>query len=272
LDFKLRPAALWLHLVQLDKYYLDVVADDGGGCISYAAHLDGFGLAATVAATLRWQSDGAKSALQRRTLHGVLPGATRGGLTWRCPSLTAAGVWHARAPAGAETTLWGDARGAVVWQALVPRAEVELQLGQQTVSGWGYAERLRLNVAPWRLPIDRLCWGRFASAAHSVVWIVWEHATPRRWLWHNGTLFGHFTVADREVRWPSGHVVLGEPRPLRVGRLADTAFAHWPGLHYWIPRRLQLLDERKWCAPAALTAAASATTHGWVIHEHVYFR
>lgn len=253
----------------LEKFYLDVVTPDGDGCIGYAARLDGFGLSATAATTLAWSGPATTPALQRRSLRGRLPSLNSAGVTWKCPALEAVGRWTRAGPAGAPQTLWRDEHGSVVWQVLAPRAPASVRLGDATFEGWGYAERLRLDIAPWRLPIAGLHWGRFVSAEHSVVWIIWEHAKPRRWLWHDGVLHEDFQSDARSLVWPGAGLQLGEPRILRAGRLADTAFAHWPGMQRWLPRQILHYEESKWCSPATLTHGASAPVPGWVIHEYV---
>lgn len=258
--------------MHLEKFYVDVVGTDGSGCIGYAARLDGFGLAATIATTLRWDAAPATAPEQRRTMHGTLPAVAKGNLTWNCPALALAGTWNAQESAGAERTLWAGENGAVCWQALAPRARVELQLDGRAINGWGYAERLSLNLPPWQLPIDGLLWGRFVSPTHSAVWIEWQHPTPRRWLWHSGTECAQFTIAENGLSWSDGAVAFGALRTLRSGRLASTAFAHWPRMQRWLPKRIQALDETKWCAPGTLTDRNGATVPGWVIHEHVRFR
>ena len=265
--FKAASPALPHLRVHLEKYYVDVIGADGSGLIGYAARLGG--LAATVAATLRWEGNPGRAPEARHTLRGQLPVAGDARVTWRCPALALAGTWDAPAPAPAEQLLWGDARGGVFWQVLAAPARVTLHAGDRTVVGWGYAERLRLNLPPWRLPIDGLRWGRFVAPAHCAVWIEWAHATPRCWLWHNGAAGARPTVTESGVGWTDGRVAFGALRPLRTGRLADTVFARWPGLRRWLPARVQAFHETKWCAPATLTAADGTVTAGWVIHEHV---
>ena len=115
---------------------------------------------------------------------------------------------------------------------------------------WGYAERLRLNLRPGRLPIDGLRWGRFVSAAHSAVWIAWEHPTPRRWLWHDGAEILEPKISDREISWPDGRVTMGEPRTLRTGRLAETVLARWPRVQRWLPKRSRRSTNRSGARPA----------------------
>jgi hypothetical protein len=221
--------------VQLEKFYLDVVGTDGSGCIAYAARLDGFGFAATLAATLQWDADVTHLPAQARTLRGQLPRSVPAGMAWDCAALAAAGTWSAKEPAGLERVLWNDAESEVSWQPLAPRAKVELQLGRQMIRGLGYAERLRLNVPPWRVPIDGLHWGRFVSPAHSVIWIEWVHSTPRRWLLHDGVECSEFRIADDQVTWDGGRIKFGQSRARGAGPLSTTIFARWPRVERWLP-------------------------------------
>ena len=254
----------------MEKYYVDFVRPDGSGCIGYAARLGG--VAATLAATLEWPVDPAQPGTPKRTLRGRLPVAVPAGLTWTCAGLDIAGEWRTAEPAHAERVLWSDARGAVRWQVLAPRARVAGRLHGRPFSGWGYAEKLTLGVAPWHLPIDALRWGRFVAPTHSVVWIEWAQAAPRRWVWLNGRACASPVIAPDGVRWPGGHLAFGRPHTLRIGRLATTVFARWPGLQRLLPPRLLAFDESKWCVSGILTLADEPAASGRVIHEQVRFR
>ena len=256
--------------MHLEKYYVDVVRPDGSGCIGYAARLGG--LAATIAATLEWTADPGQACTQHRTLRGRRPAAVAAGLTWECAALEIAGRWTTAEPAHAQRVLWSDARGAVRWQVLAPRARVEGRLHGRPFSGWGYAEKLTVDIAPWHLPIDALRWGRFVAPTHSVVWIDWAHATPHRWVWHNGLACEAPVIAPTGVSWRDGRLDFGVPRTLRTGRLAATVFARWPGLQRLLPPRLLALDESKWCVSGILTLADRSAASGRVIHEHVRLR
>lgn len=256
--------------VQIEKYYVDVVGPDGRGCIGYAARLDGLGLHATAAATLCW--DHPPAIRQQRTLRGTVPVWDEHGLAWRCPALDASGVWSGRDAATAEQVLWREPAGTLRWRTLAPHARVQFTVAGETITGLGYAECLHLDFTPWHLPIDALRWGRFISDQHSVVWIEWTHATPRRWLWHNGQPVAAFTLHRDAVVWAAHRLELQPPRTLRCGRLADTVLARWPAVRRLLPRQIQAFDETKWCAPASLLNADGARDDGWVIHEYVRFR
>jgi len=256
--------------VQVDKYYLDAVAPDGSGCIGYAARLEGLGLGATAACLLQWDAAPAPKLSRRRTLRGTMPVATGTGVTWQCGPLAVDGRWENAGPAGELQELWREGDGCVQWQVLAPRGQVALASGRGQVAGWGYAERLRLNVPPWRLPISTLHWGRFVSPTQSVVWIGWEQGEARRWLWHNGVAHHEFVLGASTLTWSGGNLELDQPRTLRSGLLAATALAGWPGLRRVVPARIQAWGETKWCRPALLEPAGQPAVTGWVIHEEVH--
>ena len=259
--------------VHLEKFYVDVVTKDGSGCIGYAARLHGFGLAATLASTLRWPVDSGGAAVQRRTSRGTLPGIAQGALHWRCSALGLDGIWSSAPHTHAEAKiLWLDGAGSVTWEVLAPRARVELRADDGDLIGWGYAERLTLTVNPWRLPIDSLRWGRFVSPEHSVAWIDWEHRTPRRWLLHDGIEIRGFNVDDAHLSWPGHALAFHETRVLRSGRLADTVFSRWRLIERVLPRRILALQETKWCSAGVLINDDGKETPGRVIHERVRFR
>lgn len=258
--------------MHLDKYYLDVVSPDGSGWIGYAACLEGLGVTVAAASTLRWDAAPLPTVTSRRTLRGTLPASNDQGLDWHCGPLELSGWWESPGSGVGPQTLWADEEGFLRWEALAPFARVNLSLGRDTITGWGYAERLQLNVVPWRLPITTLRWGRFVAPGTSVIWIGWAHAPPRHWLWHNGAAHHSFALDATTLSWPGGTLLLGPARTLRAGRLGDTVFARWPHLQPSVPARILAWRETKWCRLATLVAPGRPTTTGWVIHEDVCFQ
>lgn len=257
--------------LNVEKFYLDVVGADGSGCIGYATQVAGVALPFAPAVALTWGADSNEPAAQVRTLRGKLPRLDGDVWHWRCPKLAIAGDWRSRAAPVTEE-LWRDARGAVVWENLAPRAEVTLRVGDREFQGWGYAERLRLTIAPWHLPIDSLHWGRFISAGTSVVWISWEHETERNWLWHDGRPCELHAVSPDAVVWREGRIDLEARRVLRSGRLDETVFHRWPRAAAWLPARIRAFEETKWCSRATLRVGDAPPQTGWAIHEYVRFQ
>ena len=258
--------------MQLEKFYADVVTDRGDGCIAYAARVRGFGLGATLAATLRWPAASTAPVVQQRTARGTLPAASASEIEWNCPALGANGRWLRATQGPAASLTWREGRGTLNWQVLAPCAAVNLQVNGESLAGWGYAERLSLDFSPLRLPIDVLRWGRYVSPAQSAVWIEWTHERTRRWIWHNGTEVPATCLDETGVTWPDHRVNFETMRPLRTGRLIETLFARWPQARRVLPKWLAEFDEKKWCAPATLRGPNGAADRGWVIHERVHFR
>lgn len=263
-----------LSRVQLDKFYFDAVTEDGTGWIGYAARLAGIGPTATLASTLSWTPDPTVAVTHRRTLRGTWPTVTAESVAWSCPALAFAATWQNPQPAPADQVLWSAAgNGSVRWHPVATHGRVEVKTADRRLEGWGYVERLRINVAPWRLPISGLHWGRYASARHSVIWIEWEHAQPRHWLWHQGVRVEQSHRSDLGLFWPGHRLLLHSERArtLRAGQLGRTVFARWPAVARWMPARLQRVEEWKACTPATVFDRDGAEDRGWVIHEYVRF-
>lgn len=258
--------------MRLEKYYWDVVTDDGAGAIGYAARIRGAGIPITLGATLRWNGPDEAGTANRRTWRGRLPERTSTGGHWHCPALRATVHWQGVRTPQDEITLWHDAGGGGArWQVLAPAAEMEFQIDGHVLRGRGYVECLRLDVAPWRLPIDELRWGRFIAPGHAVVWIEWLHDTRRAWCFHNGVPV-QAACSDQAVRWPGGRLELERRQTLRSGRLGQTAFGRWPTLRALLPRRIRDYDETKWCASGTLHLTDGAAASGWAVHERVIMR
>jgi hypothetical protein len=257
--------------VRIEKYYLDVITPEGGGCIGYTARVDGAGLRVSLAALLAWPHDVSQPTRQRRTWRATFPQTSADGIRWQCPGLHTAGEWRPLETAWREETLLAGAEGTLQWQVLAPRARASLSANGEHFTGLGYAERLRMDFAPWLLPIDGLRWGRFVSARESLVWIEWNHAQPRRWLWRRGRPLVPVEIGDRGLRWPGGSLAIAAPRTLRTGRVGETVFARLGGARRWLPAWLRAVDETKWCARGVLETDEGLRDTGWVIHEVVRF-
>ena len=258
--------------MHLEKFYADVVTNDGDGCIGYAVRGGGLGLGATLAASLRWAADSVAPVVQQRTTRGTLPATTANGIAWSCPALGIDGRWSPDFKIPTASLIWREGRGTLQWQVLAPSAAVTLRLKGETLAGRGYAERLTLDFSPLRLPIDVLRWGRFVSPAQSAVWIEWAHETTRRWVWHNGSEVAATSLDETGVAWPGHRVEFAAGRPLRTGRLIETLLSRWPQARRALPGWLAEFDEQKWCAPATLRGPGDATDRGWAIFERVRLR
>jgi hypothetical protein len=256
----------------LSKWYMDGVADDGGALVAYAAELGWGALRLSYASALHRPAGGEPRSWS--SLRGSAPPSFDGtSLTWSSRPLGLEGRWTSMA-GPIEATVLDSADGSVTWRCHQPlaRARVTLPDGSALV-GLGYTERLELTIAPWKMPIDELRWGRFTGEAGSLVWIDWRGPYAKQLVYHDGRLVGPARVGDDAVEAEDGSVRLAiDPGAvLREGALGRTALAVIPEVDRLFPARILATEERKWCARGALTTAAGTIT-GQVIHEVVRWR
>ena len=263
-------------MFRLTKWYLDLVTDDGAAFIGYALRLRWNRLAVSYASTLLSLPDAPtrERFTLRRTPRPVL--GEDGSVAWTCGPLGVDGRWAPRLPP-VRRRLYsgpgsGEGSGTLDWECVAPAADARLRLGPRELAGTGYAERLRLTLPPWRLPLDELLWGRFLGARSSVVWIEWRGEAPRRVVLVDGR-----DASDGAVIDPAGVALPGTrldlqrdgSRSLRDGPLADV-FAAVPALARLVPGRLGRARESKWLSRARLSRSDTTPADtGWAIHEVV---
>jgi hypothetical protein len=132
------------------------------------------------------------------------------------------------------------------------------------VEGLGYVEELVMTVPPWRLPIDSLRWGRFASARSGLTWIEWRGAHPLRLALLDGKPADLASASEEQVDAGGSSLSLSAAAVLRSGRIARTALSGIPGLARTFPLGILGLEETKWRSRGTLGA-----DQGWAIHEVV---
>lgn len=181
--------------------------------------------------------------------------------------------FEARQPAFEERLL-GNEAGAVEWRVEAPAAAVSASVrGFAPLHGIGYAERIRITIPPWRLPIRELRWGRWIAAdgTRSVVWIDWRGRLPRSWAFVDGVSVPAPQVTDEEVRAGATEVALGERRTLQARSLAEIV-STIPALGAMVPQSFLGLRQSRWCSDGLLREGHAAPCAGRAIHEVVVFR
>ena len=155
-----------------------------------------------------------------------------------------------------ERELYRDDEGYVLWRCLVPRGESD------------YAEFLEMTIAPWRLPINMLRWGRIVTAKTSLVWIEWSGARPLMLALHDGREASVINISDDEVRLADGtRLAIADRTTLREAPLSATLGP----LRFLLPRKLTAFHETKWRSRGTIFNGDEAIDGGWVIHERVRF-
>lgn len=249
----------------LDKYYFDAVADDGRCFIGYSALLRWGPLRLPFHGGI-WCDSAGTVRTSERYLKRPLPVDTGAATTWRTPK--GEGRWSGGLSCAPRTLYAGEA-GNIEWELLRDRAAVELTDGPfGGFKGLGYSERLRMRIAPWKLPIRALHWGRFHGERTTVVWIRWEGAIPLTLVLVNGIERTDVMVEADGLRSGDLRIAFSERRVLRDGTLRENLFGRrkWP---VWVfPQAGLNVVERKYISRGTMRTAG-AHESGWAMHELV---
>lgn len=248
---------------ELSKWYLDCVSATGDVSIAYT------GTAHWGPIRLHYSSLLDSTADKVRTRHSLRPqSAPRidlGTLRWQSRALHVDAEWQHDSPELRET-VFASSEGFVEWHCLMPRAHARLR----DRVGFGYAEHLRMTLAPWRLPLDTLRWGHFATPSHWIVWIDWRGGFSRQIVYRNGLLAPAVRLDDGAIEFSDGaRLSLDRSLVLRSGPLGSTALSVIPGVRDLLPARLLEIDECKWRSRGRFACPGAPPVEGWAIHEKV---
>jgi hypothetical protein len=165
--------------------------------------------------------------------------------------------------------LWRDADCAISWDPIVLNGEVSDASG---TFAHGYAERLIMNFAPWRLGLSVLRWGRFCGKRHHLVWIQWYGRVSLQLAVSEGRRTPLARLGKCGVRLMDGTQLdwsLAERRVL-VDEAIGTGALRMLG--WCVPgsaRRFLAGRARKWLTSAALTRRGERRDDGHAIYEEV---
>ena len=126
-----------------------------------------------------------------------------------------------------------------------------------------------MTVAPWRLGIARLWWGRFCGDRHSLVWIAWEGARPLRLALLDGSDVDLHTVELENVALGSVRLRLSDHRVVVDQVMGTGALAAMPLRARIAPVTFLAGRECKWIAAGALESAGAVVDRGDVVFETV---
>ena len=248
---------------QLSKWYLDCVTDSGKTFIAYVGDLHWGPLHLHYSSLLRSEQNAVtqQNSLRQPSMP-VLDGKS---MSWNSDHFDFSAVWQSDLSELRQTVFTSE-EGSVEWHCLIPVAQVRTN-GD---SGLGYVEHLTMTVAPWKIPIQNLRWGRFGSASDWVVWIDWQGEFSKRILYRNGETVSASTLDDQQITFADGsRLTMDRSLILRNGPLGTTALSSIPGVTNTFPARLLQINECKWRSRATLECRGRPVVEGWAIHEIV---
>lgn len=247
----------------LSKWYLDLTTDAGEVLIGHTGYFRWPSIYLNCSSVSRSSPGG--STIQSTSLRfNPEPVAGDRGVAWSHPALHVTGEWTPDSASLGET-IYASIEGVVEWHCLMPRARVRTDQG---LMGLGYVEHLWITVAPWKLPIDKLRWGRFLTDTMFVVWMDWLGPYHRRLVFRNGRKEHVRHMEDHRIEFEDGAVLRLQPaRVLRSGPIGRTALQSIPGVHADCPARLLAIHETKWLSEGHYEASGEATQKGWALHK-----
>jgi hypothetical protein len=243
---------------ELSKWYGDCISESGDARIAYSAGVRYGHLKVGYSSLL----DGKAVAHSLRRARIADEGEA---LSWEAPGLSAS--WSRR-DAQLRATVFESEEGAVEWRCIIPKGSAAMN----EIRGLGYAEYLRMTIAPWKLPIRTLRWGRFLTPNTTLIWIDWQGSFATRIVFLNGRRVPAGTLDDGGLLVDNGvRIAFDRGHVLRQGNLGSTVFAAVPGLDRIAPARMFLVDECKWKSRATMQFPDGIAEEGWCIHEVVHW-
>jgi hypothetical protein len=260
----------------LSKWFLDFVGENGEAMIFYSAKLKWHGFSASYTSWLRY--DFASGVQLKSRFRDVQAPQMSGDLiTWSDSGFDVSGTWKSSAKM-IQARLFDSEDGFLDWKCYQPASKVQLKINGDVWDGSGYAEQLILTVAPWKIPMDELRWGRFGSGENNLVWIELREKTKRQWLWLNGEKIENCTIEDEQISLPEKNLVLNLDRGVllesekKIFSVVEKLIRYIPGFNKVIPIHFLMADEFKWLSKGQLQSQGKTIDSGMAIHELVNFK
>lgn len=262
----------------LDKWFLDVVTDEGEAMIFYAAQLVWKGWTVPYTSWLHYQPGSGQGVQQRSRFRNVqMPLHNEGMIRWSDARFGVEGEWQAAADP-LQARLFDSEEGYLDWRCFQPVSRVQLHIGDTLVKGRGYAEQLILTAPPWKIPMDELRWGRMSSEKNYLVWVEIKEKRNQQWLWWNGERVGDAVIQDDQIALPKQELLIKLDRSVelegekKIFTVVGDLLKFIPGFDQVMPLQFLMADERKWLSRSQLYSREQLRSSGMAIHELVDFK
>lgn len=251
----------------LEKWYMDVVSDDATAAIGYFSILRWKKFSLTYSGLILRNKQGEVAIKNSfKNISSPLWSGTQ--LQWNTEFLKSG--WSAISPP-IQIDLLKNKNQFIEWNCFMPKGHGKAIIGDTSVEGLGYAEKMTLNIAPWQLPIKELFWGRFLSSDYSIIWIEWRGPQPKLLIWVNAELENNGTISNDGIQVGKMKLIFQTKFELRSGNIGETIFKGIRKVLSIFPASIFQLHEKKWCGVANLTTNGQQFT-GTYIHEHVIWQ
>lgn len=256
----------------LDKWYLDIVEEKGNVLILYAAILKWHGFSIPYKRVLHYNNiqvaeKSEFSSLQLPEINGKV-------ISWEDSGLNIYGSWS-QMTAGISQQLMHTDEGELRWNCF-PINDAHVIWKGMPILGKGYADQILMTIAPWKLGLRSLIWGRFISDQHFLIWIQIDLENTRsKWIWYNGQAMEDPLIEENIISVPEKGLKLfiSDDVPLTKGRIIQQVMkgilSFIPFLSF--PKKFLSSKELKSRARGELITNGNMIFNGWVIHERIQF-
>ena len=259
----------------LNKWFLDVVGDNGETMIFYSAKLSWKGLSVHYAS---WINAHPESGLNVKShfLNVQSPEINGRLITWQDSKFKISGSWKAK-DEPVHARLFDSDEGYLDWNCLQPCSAVQLKIKDRTITGTGYVEQLILTAPPWHIPMNDLRWGRFHSLHDTIVWIELRKEYKQQWLWLNGEKITNCSIEDHHISAADERFSLKLDRSVvlesekKIFQVVQKLLRYLPGFSKLMPSKFLMADSHKWVSKCEFQKDDNPATRGMAIHEWVNF-
>lgn len=245
----------------LEKWYADSV-ENGQVQIRYLANLHLGPITIGYSGGLQ---DG-RSTTTRVGIRGIaLPSVVDNVVHWPTNDSAEALAWTGAVVRSEELAREDDR--AITWSPIVLNGRLRINECQRPAGG--YVERLTLGIAPWRLGLKRLKWGRFCGKAHSLVWIEWEGEIPKKLSLLDGENDSLLEVTQRRVRTQRAELTMENPNEIVSEPIGSGALKAAGLIKMFSARQFLSGIETKWLAQSSLSISGQDVDSGYAVYEEV---
>jgi hypothetical protein len=248
----------------LEKWYMDVVATDGSAAIGYFARLRWRKLSFSYQGYIHRSKIGVVK-IHNSLRKGEAPQWRKNELSWNAKNFK--GKWQP-IDSPVRMDLIKNTNSFIDWHCLMPKGNGKVFVGNDSVEGLGYAEKMMLNIFPWKLPIEELYWGRFLCEEYSLTWIEWREQEPKIIVLLNGSEIERVSISNECIQASDLTLTFLSKYELRSGSIGNTIFKGIWKILSAFPSTIFQLNENKWCGVANLSIS-NRLYRGAYIHEQV---
>ena len=260
----------------LNKWYLDCIGFNGETMIFYAAELSWYGMSVSYTSYIFYNP--LVGVIQKSRFRNVqMPDKGETYITWKDVKLEVEGSWE-RLTHPISARIFNSEEGVLDWNCFQPVSKVRIKIKDRIIEGKGYAEQLILTALPWKIPMNELRWGRFASIEYQSVWIEFRKNKIRQWMWYKGDKIEKCTISDKNIIIPEKNVSikLDQGRILesekKIFSVVQDIIKYLPGFNKVIPLNFLMAQEIKWLSKCHIIADGETIASGMAIHELVNFK